>query len=102
MRSPLRRSFLRPQTWLEGERRVVGFVAMVGVIMGWTLSHSNGVMVAAGVAIVWWAGGLWAARELAKHDPFAIDVWLRTLRYRGFYRPSGNHNGETPQVRDWC
>jgi type IV secretory pathway TrbD component len=82
-RLPFHRVLHRPATFLGGEREPALLVAVI-----------CGGLAATGMNVVAFtvAGGIWLAampllRWVAKADPQMSRVYVRSLRYRGFYPP---------------
>lgn len=82
-RTVLHRALYRPNLILGGERELVLTSALVAG--GLVVSAQNWVAATVGVAV--WLVALWALRLMAKADPQMSRVYLRQLRYRGYYAP---------------
>lgn len=86
---------------MGGDRRVVGSAVLLGVVMGWLLINAYGAWVGVPVGATIWVMGVWAGREMFKADPYALEIWLRHMKYRKFYRGRAHHASEVPVVRDF-
>jgi type IV secretion system protein VirB3 len=68
---------------MGGERELV---LSAGIICsGIAIAGANIPSFVVGVGL--WTGSLWVFRRMAKADPQMSKVYLRSLRYRGYYRP---------------
>ncbi|MDZ4153603.1 VirB3 family type IV secretion system protein [Methylicorpusculum sp.] len=103
MRSPIRKSILRRITWMGGDRRVVGFSALLLLCIGMTMFMGFGFFFGLPiiVPIVFFIGILWVAREMNNSDHFMVDVVLRQFRYRKYYAAKPDLGTEHPEVRDF-
>lgn len=80
-RTPFRRVLHRPNLFLGGERELTLSTAIVAAalaVMGQNL-------IALGVAVLLWFGCIGVLRAMAKADPQMSKVYVRQLRYRGYY-----------------
>lgn len=104
MRAPVRRSLLRKITWFGGDRRLVGFAALLLFIIGWTLFMGYGFFF--GIPILapsaLFSAILWVARQADKSDPWMVDIVMRQFKYRRYYAPKPDLGVEHPQVRDYA
>ena len=73
----------RPRLFLGGEREPVMMLAIVAA--GLAVSGQN--LVTLVVAGLLWFGCIGIFRQIAKADPQMSQVYLRQLRYRGYYAP---------------
>ena len=73
----------RPRLFLGGEREPTLMMAIVAA--GLAVSGQN--LVTLVVAAVLWFGCIGIFRQVAKTDPQMSRVYLRQLRYRGYYPP---------------
>lgn len=103
MRSPVRKSLLRQITWFGGDRRLVGFSALLLICLAWTMVMGMGLMFGLSILIpgALFVGILWVARRMNKADPFMIDVVLRSFKYRKYYAPKPDLGTVHPQVKDF-
>lgn len=97
-RTPFRRVLHRPKLFLGGERELTLSTAIVALALAVTGQN----LVALGVAALLWSGCIGVFRVMAKADPQMSKVYLRQLRYRGYYparsRPYvGQTTGATAQ-----
>ena len=82
-RTPFFRVLHRPRLFLGGEREPTLMMAIVAA--GLAVSGQN--LVTLIVAAVLWFGCIGIFRQVAKADPQMSRVYLRQLRYRGYYPP---------------
>ena len=80
-RLPFHRVLHRPGLFLGGEREPALITAIVAG--GLAVSGMNTVSIATGAAV--WFGAIPLLRWMAKADPQMTKVYLRQLRYRGYY-----------------
>ena len=103
MRSPVRQSLLRKIIWFGGDRRLIGFSALLLFCLAWTMFMGFGflyglsVLAPAGLFVVI----VWVARMMNKSDPWMVDVVMRQFKYRKYYAPQPDLGIEHPQVRDF-
>ncbi|WP_017161326.1 conjugal transfer protein TrbD [Xanthomonas phaseoli] len=83
IRVPFHRALHRPNLFLGGERELVMFTGLLAG--GLALSALN--LVAFVVAAVVWFGAIGLLRRMAKADPRMSQVYMRHLRYQGYYPP---------------
>lgn len=102
-RSPVRRSLLRRIVWFGGDRRLVGFSALLLFCLALTIFMGFGFFYGLPfiVPLVFFVGILWVAREANKSDPWMIDIVMRQFKYRKYYAPKPDLGTEHPQVRDF-
>jgi len=72
----------RPNLLLGGDRELVLVTVMVAGCLAFSLATWWGV----GVAVVVWIGSIGVLQRMAKADPLLRRVYLRHIRYAGFYR----------------
>lgn len=103
MHAPVRRSLLRKITWFGGDRRLVGFAALLLFIIGWTLFMAYGFFYGIPILIpsVLFSAILWVARQADMADPWMVDIVLRQFKYRRYYAPKPDIGVEHPQIRDF-
>ena len=96
-RTAMFRVMHRPRLFLGGEREPTLMIAMVAA--GLAVSGQNLVtlLVAAGL----WFGCIGLFRQVAKADPQMSRVYLRQLKYQGYYPPRSRpyRDVETPSCR---
>ena len=73
----------RPRLFLGGEREPTLMMAIVAA--GLAVSGQN--LVAVVVAAILWFGCIGIFRQVAKLDPQMSRIYLRQLKYRGYYPP---------------
>jgi len=81
--TPIFRALHRPNLIMGGERRPVLMLIISSV--GLAVSSLN--VVAFVVSAVLWVAGIFYLRMMAKSDQYMIAVYLRSLRYKGYYAP---------------
>lgn len=86
-RTPLHRALYRPTLLMGGEREpvlVTGIIAgtLIVVVMTWPATL---------IGLVTWFFCLWALRRMGKADPYMSKVYLRQLKYQGYYAPRSRH-----------
>lgn len=81
--TPIFRALHRPNLIMGGERRPVLLLIIVSV--GLAVSSMNAVAFV--VSAVLWLAGIFYLRMMAKSDPYLISVYLRSLKYKGYYAP---------------
>jgi len=79
--SPLLQSLTRPILILGGERENIIFLACICL----SLCTVGRDLLSLFLAILVWTAGIIASKLLAKIDPWATKVFLRSLLYRDFY-----------------
>jgi type IV secretion system protein TrbD len=82
-RTPFFRVLHRPRLFLGGEREPTLMMAIVAA--GLAVSGQN--LVTLIVAAILWFGYIGIFRQVAKADPQMSRVYLRQLKYRGYYPP---------------
>ena len=82
-RTPFFRVLHRPRLFLGGEREPTLMMAIVAA--GLAVSGQN--LVTLAVAGVLWFGSIGIFRAIAKADPQMSLVYLRQIKYRGYYPP---------------
>jgi type IV secretion system protein TrbD len=82
-RTPFFRVLHRPRLFLGGEREPTLMMAIVAA--GLAVSGQN--LVTLIVAAILWFGCIGIFRQVAKADPQMSRVYLRQLKYRGYYPP---------------
>jgi type IV secretory pathway TrbD component len=81
--TPFFRVLHRPRLFLGGEREPTMMMAIVA--SGLAVSGQN--LVTLTVAVVLWFGCIGVFRQVAKADPQMSRVYMRQLKYRGYYAP---------------
>ena len=82
-RTPFFRVLHRPRLFLGGEREPTMMMAILAA--GLAVSGQNVVTLI--VAAVLWFGCIGVFRQVAKADPQMSRVYMRQLKYRGYYAP---------------
>jgi type IV secretory pathway TrbD component len=82
-RTPIYRATTRSQLLMGGERTLVLSTAMLAAM----LIFSGGTLISATVGVFAWFGGLFGLRQMAKADPEMSRVYLRHVKYAGYYPP---------------
>lgn len=102
MRSPVRRSLLRRIPWFGGDRRLVGFSALLLFCLTWAMFMGLGILYGLTIMLPLslFMAVLWVARQAYKSDSWMIDVMLRQFKYRKYYAPHPDVGVPHPQVRD--
>lgn len=103
-KAPVRKSLLRNKiAWLGGDRRLVGFTALVTVLMGWTMFVSFGLFWGLPIIVpsIVFLGILWVARQAYAADPWMLDVLMRQNKYRRYYAPKSSPGVKHPRIRDF-
>lgn len=80
-RTPFFRVLHRPRLFLGGEREPTLMMAIVAA--GLAVSGQN--LVTFAVAALLWFGCIGIFRQIAKADPQMSRVYLRQIKYRGYY-----------------
>ena len=87
----------RPNLLLGADRELVLVTIMVTGSLAFSLATWWGI----GVAAVLWIGSIGVLQRLAKSDPLLRQVYLRHIRYVGFYRAKSGlyaRSAETPRM----
>jgi type IV secretion system protein TrbD len=95
IRTPIRRSLLRPLLVLGGERELVFFSGMVTAIL--VLSVSN--IVAAVMGITFWVVSLAVFSRMAKNDPQLSKTYIRHVNKKIFYPARPHHTAVDPEIK---
>lgn len=86
--TPIFRALHRPNLLMGGERKPVLVLILASVGLGVTSMN----FVAAVVSVFLWVAGIFYLRMMAKSDPFMFGVYLRSIKYRGYYSPRSRHS----------
>ena len=103
IRAPVRHSLLRKISWFGGDRRLVGFSALLLVCLTFTMFVGLGFMYGLtfiAPAFIFFMI-LWIARMMNTADPWMIDIVMRQFKYRKYYAPKTDLGVQHPQVRDF-
>lgn len=78
---PVRRSLHRHNHIMGAERELALSIGLVAFVVGF-----GGMTWIAGVtAVLFYVGGMLAARRMAKADPLMVRVWMRHLKQQLYY-----------------
>lgn len=86
-RTPLHRALHRPTLIAGGERELVLMTALVA--FGLIVSSMNFAATVVGICL--YGANLYLLRLMAKSDPEMSKVYLRQLKYSGYYAPRSRH-----------
>ena len=81
VRTPVRRSLLRPMLALGGERELVMASGMLTAILVFSVVN----IVAAVIGITFWFAALYVFNRMAKHDPQLSKVYIRHVNKKLYY-----------------
>lgn len=81
--TPIFRALHRPNLLMGGERMPV--LLLLVTTVGLAISSQN--VLAAIVSVFLYVAGIFYLRMMAKSDPFMIGIYLRSVKYRGYYFP---------------
>ena len=79
--TPLLQSLTRPILILGGERENIILLACIAL----SLCVAGRDVLSLGLSVVIWTIGLIASKVMAKADPWATKIFLRSLLYQDFY-----------------
>lgn len=96
-RTPFFRVLHRPRLFLGGEREPTLMMAIVAA--GLAVSGQN--LVAVIVAAVLWFGCIGLFRQMAKADPQMSRVYMRQIKYRGYYPPRSRPYRDAKKSSQW-
>lgn len=77
------RALHRPNLLMGGER--VPVLMLILTTSGLAITSMN--VVAILVSAFLWVAGIFYLRMMAKSDPFMISIYLRSIKYKGYYFP---------------
>lgn len=86
-RTPLHRALHRPTLIAGGERELV---LLTGLMAGGVVVTALNVP-ALIVGVIVWIANLWLLRKMAKADPEMSKVYLRSIKYAGYYPARSRH-----------
>jgi len=95
IRTPIRRSLLRPMLALGGERELVFSAGMVAAIL--ILAVGNAVSF--GIGIVFWVVSCAVFARMAKHDPQLSKVYIRHVNKKIFYPARPHWTAVDPEIK---
>ena len=81
VRTTIRRSLLRPQLILGGERELVFMSGMLAAIMIFSLGN----IVTGAIGVIFWGACLAVFQRMAKYDPQLTKVYVRHVNKKLFY-----------------
>jgi type IV secretion system protein TrbD len=96
-RTPFFRVLHRPRLFLGGEREPTLMMAIVAA--GLAVSGQN--LVAVIVAAMLWFGCIGLFRQMAKADPQMSRVYMRQIKYRGYYPPRSRPYRDAEKSSQW-
>jgi len=79
--TPLFQSLTRPILMMGGERENIIMSASISMM----LAVSGRDFLAVGLAIIIWLTGLFASKIVARIDPWATKIFIKSLQYQDFY-----------------
>ena len=79
---PFHSSLHRPLLFLGGERKPVIALGLLVVVLIFDSMSWWGF----GLGIVFWLCGSWGLSRMAVSDPQMYETWIRSVRFRKFYR----------------
>jgi type IV secretion system protein VirB3 len=95
VRSPIRKSLLRPLLVLGGERELVMASGMLTAILVFSVANP----VAAGIGIVFWVASLAAFARMAKADPQMLKVYIRHVNKKLYYPARPHYTAVDPEIK---
>ena len=94
----IHQSVNRPNLVLGGDRELVLVTIMVSFCLAFSLACWWGVV----LSVLFWIAAMAALQRMGKADPLLRHVYLRHIRYRGFYpAKSGLHARVLPTPINW-
>jgi type IV secretion system protein TrbD len=94
----IHQSVNRPNLVLGGDRELVLVTIMVSFSLAFSLASWWGVI----LSVVFWIAAMAALQRMGKADPLLRHVYLRHVRYRGFYAAkSGLHARANSTPLNW-
>ncbi|MDE2026995.1 MAG: VirB3 family type IV secretion system protein [Candidatus Omnitrophica bacterium] len=79
--TPLFQSLTRPILMMGGERENIIICACISLM----LAFSGRDFFAVGLAVIIWLSGLIASKIVARIDPWATKIFIKSLQYQDFY-----------------
>jgi type IV secretion system protein VirB3 len=95
VRSPIRRSLLRPLLVLGGERELVMASGMITAILVFSLANP----IAAGIGIAFWGVALAVFGRMAKHDPQLTKIYVRHVNKKLYYPACPHFSAIDPEIK---
>lgn len=96
-RIPIHRSLNRPNLILGGERELVLMTMLFAAMIAFTAST----MVQVGIGVVFWLAVHTMLVEMAKNDPMMSKVYIRHVRYKGYYPAQTGMYAQLPNAPRW-
>jgi type IV secretory pathway TrbD component len=95
MTIPIRRSLTRPRLIAGAERELFLFLGLVCacfifIFMNWP---------SALMGILFWIGGIYLLREMAKADPMMSKIFFRHIKYQAYYPARSTRSVREAQKR---
>jgi type IV secretory pathway TrbD component len=95
VRSPIRKSLLRPLLVLGGERELVMASGMLTAILVFSVANP----VAAGIGIAFWVASLAVFGRMAKNDPQLLKVYIRHVNKKLYYPARPHFTALDPEIK---
>jgi type IV secretory pathway TrbD component len=95
VRSPIRKSLLRPLLVLGGERELVMASGMLTAILVFSVANP----IAAGIGIAFWVGSLAVFGRMAKNDPQLLKVYIRHVNKKLYYPARPHFTANDPEIK---
>ncbi|MDO5693500.1 MAG: conjugal transfer protein TrbD [Pseudomonadota bacterium] len=96
-RIPIHRSLNRPNLILGGERELVLMTMLFAAMIAFTASSWVQVV----IGVVFWLAIHALLVDMAKNDPMMSAVYLRHVRYKGYYPAQTGMQAQIPNARRW-
>lgn len=96
-RIPIHRSLNRPNLIMGGERELVLMTMLFAAMIAFTASSWVQVV----VGVVFWIIVHGALVEMAKNEPHMSKIYLRHVRYKGYYPAQTGMNAQLPNAPRW-
>jgi type IV secretion system protein VirB3 len=84
----------RPNLLLGADRELALVTIMVAVGLAFSLATWWGI----GVAVLFWIGSIGVLQRMGKADPLLRQVYLRHIRYSGFYPAKSGLYARSPET----
>ena len=84
----------RPNLLLGADRELALVMIMVAAGLAFSLATWWGV----GLAVAFWIGSIAVLQRMGKADPLLRQVYLRHIRYAGFYRAKSGLYARSPET----
>jgi type IV secretion system protein VirB3 len=94
----IHQSLNRPNLVLGGDRELVLVTIMVSFSLAFSLASWWGI----GLSVLFWIAAMSVLQRMGKADPLLRHIYLRHIRYRGFYPAKSALHGRTiPTSLNW-